>query len=155
MSLSGLRAWHDRVAVRVLLAASLVVVWVAAAPSGQAAAASNWAPNLVAGGSGQAQSQATPAAPTSATATCTSALVKTVDVTWTAVARATSYTIYQSNSSTSGYSAAATGVTATSWTSPSLAIGNYWYEVTAYIGTNWISTQSSATAQRTIVVGCT
>jgi hypothetical protein len=82
--------------------------------------------------------------------------VKTVEVTWTAVARATSYTIYQSSvSATSGYSAAATGVTATSWTSPSLAIGNYSYEVTAYIGTNWISTQSSATAQRTIVVGCT
>jgi hypothetical protein len=61
--------------------------------------------------------------------------------------------VYQSiTSATSGYSAVAT-VATTSWTSASLANNNYWYEVTATIGTNWTSTTSAATARRTITTG--
>lgn len=44
----------------------------------------------------------------------------------------------------------AIGVVGTSWISPALASGNYWFEITDYIGTNWASPNSSATAQRTI-----
>jgi hypothetical protein len=29
----------------------------------------------------------------------------------------------------------------------------YWYEVAAYVGTNWVSGNSAATAMRTIAVG--
>jgi hypothetical protein len=75
-----------------------------------------------------------------------------IDVTWTAVTQASTYTVYQSTvSSTSGFSAVATGVAGTSWTSVSPADGDYWFKVTAYVGTNWVSVQSAATAQMTVI----
>jgi hypothetical protein len=47
------------------------------------------------------------------------------------------------------YAAVATGLTATSSTSATLT-ANYWFEVAASIGTNWIGTKSVATAEATI-----
>ena len=41
-------------------------------------------------------------------------------------------------------------VTTTSWTSGTLSAANYWFEVAAYTGTNWIGTKSTATAESTI-----
>jgi hypothetical protein len=97
----------------------------------------------------------TPPAPTGVTATCTSSLATTVNVNWTAVPQASSYTVDESTTSaTSGYTAAATGVVGTSWTSPSLTTGDYWFEVNAdKAGVS--SPNSAPSAQITIlVVGC-
>jgi cellulose 1,4-beta-cellobiosidase len=113
--------------------------------------ATNWVPTLHASSAGQAQARGVPAAPTGATAACTSSSAKTVKVSWTAVTRATSYTMYDTTTSASGtYTSAATGVTTTSWTSGTLSAANYWFEVAAYAGTNWIGTKSTATAESTI-----
>lgn len=115
-------------------------------------AASTWGIGLGAS-SGQAQAEGAPSAPTGVTATCTSGLSNTVKVSWSAVGQATTYSVYESTtSSISGFASVATGVVGTSWTSPALASGNYWFEITDYIGTNWISPNSSATAQRTILL---
>jgi hypothetical protein len=97
----------------------------------------------------------TPPAPTGVTATCTSSLGTTVSVSWTAVPQAGSYTVDQSTTSaTTGYTTAATGVVGTSWTSPSLTTGEYWFEVNADKG-SVSSPNSAASAQRTILaVGC-
>jgi hypothetical protein len=113
--------------------------------------ASNWVPTLHASSAGQAQARGVPAAPTGATAACTSSSAKTVKVSWTAVTRATTYTVYDTTTSATGtYSPVATGVTTTSWTSGTLSAANYWFEVAAYTGTNWIGTKSTATAESTI-----
>ena len=94
----------------------------------------------------------TPPAPTGVTATCTSSLATTVDVSWTAVPEATTYTVDESTTSaTAGYAAAATGVTGTSWTSPSLTTGEYWFEVNADKG-SVSSPNSAASAEITILV---
>lgn len=112
-----------------------------------------WTVDIAASSRGQASSGPAPATPTGATSACTSAISTTVKVSWNAVSTATSYTIWKSaTSATSGYSVAATGVTGTSWTSGSLAVGTYWFQVSSAIGTNWTSGNSSATAQRTILV---
>jgi len=119
-----------------------------------AASASNWAETLQSGSTAESQSQTKPATPTGVGATCTSLFLTTVQVTWTAVPRATAYTVYESTTSSStGFSAVATGVAGTSWTSGSLTLGSYWFEVAAYIGTNWASSNSAATAPRTITLG--
>jgi hypothetical protein len=96
----------------------------------------------------------TPAAPTGVTAACTSDLATTVNVSWTAVAQATSYRVDESTTSaTTGYASAATGVTGTSWTSPSLSTGEYWFEVAAEADNGSVSSpDSAASAQITIVV---
>lgn len=113
-------------------------------------AASAWTVGL---GTGTAQAHAQALnAPTNVTATCTNpTLVRTITVSWTAVTHA-SYTIYQSTTSaTTGYSAVATGVSTTSWTSGTLTANKtYWYEAAAVIGTNWTSPNSSPTTGRTI-----
>jgi hypothetical protein len=87
------------------------------------------------------------------TSACTSTLGNTVKVTWNAVALASTYTISESTtSSSSGFSPVATGVSGTSWTSPALASGSYWFEVAATIGSNWAGPNSSATAKRSILL---
>jgi len=72
------------------------------------------------------------------------------------VPKATSYGVYQSTTGAAGtYSLVAT-VAGTTWTSPVLLLGSYWYKVTATIGSNWTSPLSVATAGHTItVVLCT
>jgi hypothetical protein len=113
--------------------------------------ATKWVPTLHAGSAGESKAQGVPAAPTGTTAACTSASAETIKVTWTAVNRATTYAIYDATTSASGtYSAVATGVTATTWTSATLSAANYWFEVVAYTGTKWIGTKSVATAESTI-----
>jgi len=121
------------------------------------AAQAGWAVGLAASSAGQSIGGSAPATPTGATSACTSPVGSTVKVTWNPVVHATSYTIWKSTTSaTSGYTVAATGVTGTSWTSGSLALGSYWFEVSAAIGNNWTSPNSTATAQRTILVtACT
>ncbi len=115
------------------------------------AAASSWAIAVGTGSSGEVQSSSLPAAPGGPAAACVSSSSNTIKVTWSAVTDASSYTVYEATSASTGpYSAAATGITSTSWTSGSLSSGNYWFEVSAYEGTNWQSTDSAATAESTV-----
>jgi hypothetical protein len=128
----------------------LVVVLVA---SGSAVAcASTWQLGLSASAAGQARSATAPAAPTGVTATCVSSSQNKLTVTWGAVTRATSYTLYYSiTSSSSGFLVAATGLTSTSWSSPSLSSGRtYWFQVSASVGSNWVSPNSASTVGRQI-----
>lgn len=119
--------------------------------SGTSWATSTWKPGLTTGSSGESRAQNTPVAPTSVTGACTSSSAKTIKVTWGAVAKATSYTIYDATTSGSGtYASLATGVTTTTWTSGTLSSANYWFEVAAYVGTNWIGSRSVATTESTI-----
>jgi hypothetical protein len=119
-------------------------------PSG--AAASNWGIGL-GPSSGEVQAEGAPAAPTGLTSACTSALANTVMVSWDDVAQATSYSVYQSTTSpSSGFVEDVTGVVGTSWTSPALASGTYWFEVADDVGTNWSSSSSSATLPVTIAL---
>lgn len=121
--------------------------------TGAAWAATNWTVTLHTASSGEGRSQTVPSAPTGVTAACNApTTAKTIKVTWTAVTHATTYTVYDSTTSATGsYSSVATGVTTTSWTSSSLTGGtNYWFEVTASVGSNWTSAKSSATGGSTI-----
>lgn len=94
-----------------------------------------------------------PSTPTGVTSACASALLSSdITVTWAAASHATSYTVLQSTTSaTSGFTSVATGVTSTSWTSGSLALGTYYYEVAADAGANWASPASSSTAGITVI----
>lgn len=118
--------------------------------------ASTWAVPLHTASSGEAQAGPALPAPGSPAAACTSPSGKTIKVTWSAVPHATSYTVYESTtSSSSGYSVAASGVATTSWTTGTLANGHYWFEVAALAGTNWVSSKSAATARTTITTATT
>jgi hypothetical protein len=77
----------------------------------------------------------------------------TVQLTWVAVTQATSYAIYDSTTGpTSGYSLYASGVSGTTYTTASLPSGNYWFEIAASIGSNWVGPRSSAATVRTILL---
>lgn len=112
--------------------------------------ASSWTITLHANSSGEAKAQAPPAAPTGVSAACVLSTQQKVTVSWGAVTHATSYTIdYSTTSATTGYLLEVSGQTDTSWTSGTLAAANYWFEVIAYVGTHWVSKNSSATAETT------
>jgi hypothetical protein len=129
---------------------ALTAIFLIGVATPQLAWASAWSTSVTAGSRGQSAAQPAPAAPATPTATCVSSGGNTVNVTWTAVAHATSYTVLQATASASGpYTAVAT-VSPTSWTSGALATANYWFQVKATIGTNWASPASTATTQRTI-----
>ena len=141
------RRCRTALAVAVTLLANCVVT------AGPADAATNWIVGLAAGSGGQAGSDVL-SAPTGVTATC-GAGTRTVDVSWSAVTHAASYTVQQSTTSaTAGFSNVATGVTATTWTTGTLPNGSsYWYRVVAVVG-NWSSTVSAAAGPRTIQGQC-
>jgi hypothetical protein len=115
------------------------------------AGASGWPVATGAGAKGAARALPLPAAPANPTATCSLVSLQ-ITVAWSAVPKATSYGIYQSTTGAAGtYSLYAT-VAGTSWTSPVLLLGSYWYKVTATIGGNWTSPLSVATAGHTITL---
>jgi hypothetical protein len=134
-----------------------VVAAVFLAAAGSTAWASTWAIVLRSGSAGESRAQAVPVAPTGITAACTSSTTRTVKVTWTAVAKATSYTVYDATTSATGtYTSVASGVTTASWTSGTLAAANYWFEVVAFTGTNWSGPKSTASPESTTTSsGCT
>jgi len=116
-------------------------------------ARAGWGIGVTPNGAAEATAGAAPVTPTGVASACTSPLAATVTVSWNAAAHATSYTIWESKTSaTSGYAVAAAGVTGTSWTSGNLATGSWWFEVSASVGSNWVSPNSTATAQRTILL---
>lgn len=110
------------------------------------AGATTWPVALRSGSSGQSDSL-TPSPPTSVSATCTSSTGSTVTVSWAAAPHANSYLVYVSTSASGTYSLDASGILTTSWTSGSLAKGDYYFEVEAGIGTYWTSVLSSATPE--------
>jgi prepilin-type N-terminal cleavage/methylation domain-containing protein len=93
------------------------------------------------------------AAPAEVTGTCVSPAEKVVTVSWDAVAGATSYTVYDSvTSSSTGYVVIASTVAGLSWTSGSLGYSTRWFEVTAHTG-NLTSAYSAPSAPRSITNG--
>ncbi len=137
-----------RAVTRWKLAFGVILAWGALSA---AALASTWTIALHSGSAGESEGSTKPAAPTGVTASCVSSTQQKVTVTWSAVAHASTYTVYDSTtSSSSGYSVIASGVTTSSWTSGTLSTGSYWFEVVAVVGSNWASAKSAATAQRTI-----
>ncbi|MGC9960766.1 MAG: hypothetical protein ABSE47_02550 [Acidimicrobiales bacterium] len=115
------------------------------------ASASTWALTVRAGSAGEAKGQAGPAAPAGTAASCVSSTQRLVTVTWGSVAHASSYTVYDSTTSSSGgYTVIAAGVSGLTWTSGSLSAANYWFGVVAYVGTRWVSAQSAASVETTI-----
>lgn len=137
-----------------LVAAPIALVGLLLASStGAAWAATNWTVPLRTASSGESHSQTVPSAPSGVTAACAApTTAKTIKVSWSAVTHATAYTVYDSTTSSTGtYTSIATGVTGTSWTSGTLTAGtNYWFEVTASVGSNWASAKSTATGESTI-----
>lgn len=117
------------------------------------AGASTWIVPVATGSVGEAQALALPVAPTGAAATCNApTTAKTVTVTWDAVTYASTYSVYESTTSATGtYTLLASGISTNTYTSGKLkAKKNYWFEVTALVGSNWVSAQSSATSESTI-----
>jgi hypothetical protein len=134
---------------RVTGSAVVLVALLVGQPSG--AGAAGWPASLAGGSAGHSTAGTLPA-PTGVTGICGTGPNKTsVIVGWSAVTRATSYTILESTTSSTGtFTAVATGVTGTSWTSPALANNTtHWYKVQAVTG-NWSGPQSAPTTQRTI-----
>jgi hypothetical protein len=102
---------------------------------------------------GETQANALPSAPTAAAAACNApTTAKTVKITWNAVTHASTYSVYDSTTSATGtYSLLASGISTNSYTSGTLMTNkNYWFEVTAVVGSNWASAKSSATGESTI-----
>jgi hypothetical protein len=119
--------------------------------SASPASASAWTAAL-AGGSKALASAGSLVAPTGLASACVSPTGTTIKLTWTAATLASSYTVLQATDST-GYTAVATGVTGTSWTSGALPDGfNYYYEVTSVKG-NWSSAPSASTPRRYVAGG--
>ncbi len=129
---------------------SAAIVAAALLISAVPASASNWVPALRTGSSGEARAQAAPAAPGGVSATCVSSSGKTVTISWGAVAHATSYTVGEATSLSGPYTAAKQNLTATSWTTGTLAVANYWFEVMDCLGSNWQSAYSTPTVEITI-----
>ncbi len=131
----------------VLVAIVLTVGLVAT--SGPVAASTKWAISLAAGSHGEAHATSL-GTPTGTAGACVSPTGATIKVTWSAPAHATSYTVYDSTtSSSSGFAIVAASVAGTSWTSGTLAAATYWFKVTAHVG-NWTSAQSASSTPRVI-----
>ena len=137
---------HRAITCLALVAAALV----ATAPRADAA----WPVPVRSGSSGQSSSTTAPPAPTGVTATCVSVLLSNqVTVSWSAAARASSYTVLDSTTGSAGpYTVIASNVTTTSWVS-SLTTATYTFVVQASTGANWISPQSAASNQVTVLLG--
>ena len=124
----------------------LSVAW-----STPSAASTKWTVTVKSGSTGEAKSSFL--APAGATGTCVSPSEKLITVTWTALAHATSFTVYDSTtSSTTGFTVVASSVSGTSWASGSLGAGTYWFQVTAHVS-NWTSANSGSSSPRVITNG--
>lgn len=109
--------------------------------------------SLKSGSKGQGHSQTQPPAPTGTpTAVCVSSSTPTVRITWTAVTHATTYTVYDSTTGSSGtYNSLATGVTTNPYTTASLGAGTYYVKVAAVVGSGWTGIQSSNTTPGRVI----
>ena len=141
-----------------------VIAAVVAASAQPAWASTTWTAALASNSKGEAQSYNIPLAPSSISASCDGLVGNQIDVSWSAVTAdksgstyrsgVVSYDIYMSNSSSSGFTSQATGVTATSWKSARLGFGTYYFRVAADAGTTiWEGAQSASSAGHTVVIG--
>jgi hypothetical protein len=119
--------------------------------TGSSGASTDWIVAVNSGNSGQAQAFNLPPAPV-ATATCSSLVLGSVVITWSAVTPSSSYTVYESTTSATGtYSVIASGVTGLTYTQSGL-LGNYWFKVSASVGSFWAGPKSAATNERSITL---
>ena len=131
---------------------AIVVTAALALAAGGPALASSWVDPLAGGSTAEATAGALPPPPVTVGAACVSPTASSITVTWAVVARATSYTLLDTNTSATGpYKQVATGVTGTSWTSGKLASGNYWFEVRSAVGANWTGSPSLPSLETTVV----
>ena len=132
------------------MTAIAVLAATCALPSG-AVAATNWTVGLAANSHGHAAAS-TVSPPSSVSATCTG-LTTPIVVSWSAVANAASYTVYQSTGGGAFTSATTISAPTTTWHySPPGLLQTYAFKVLATVGTNWTSALSGATATRSITV---
>lgn len=138
--------------MRAITVPVLAVLAACAVVTGQAAPAlaASWSIAVAMTTTGQARGGTAPSAPNAATASCQSIASSTIVVSWSAVARATRYTVSDSTVQTGTYTPVATTST-TSTSIAGLASGTYFFEVTATIGSSWDGPPSASTSQRTIV----
>ncbi|HUY64043.1 MAG TPA: hypothetical protein VMV14_05950 [Acidimicrobiales bacterium] len=138
-----------------VLSAALMAAGSAAPGALISASAAGWSVTSQASSSALALSLGVPLTPTGVTATCSGPLLSpTAVVSWTSVSRATSYSVYESTtSSSSGYSLAKSVSGAVTWTTGVLATGSYWFEVAAVTGNNWTGATSTATSAIVVVLG--
>jgi fibronectin type 3 domain-containing protein len=136
------------------VAVSTALAVLVAVDATAAASASAWPTALQAGSSAQARAQPVPSPPSTVTATCTSTLGNTIIVSWTAVAHAASYTVWQATSANGTYTFTKNAATSPT-TTPALLVGTFFFKVTVTIGDNWLSAMSVASDSRTIAaVAC-
>jgi hypothetical protein len=147
----GLPRLSSTAAIRVLVPALALVIVAWSLP----AQASIWPVGLAASSKGQAQARSAPAAPTSPSAACSGLLLSPhLVVTWTGVPNASTYTVYQSTTAATGpFVVAATGITTTTWTSPVLGTGGFWFQISATVGSNWVSPHSVSTSGNSVILG--
>lgn len=147
------RRLRSKWALAVPTAGVLVLVSAGRAPAGvPAGLAAAWP--VPGGGAAHALalSGGAPAAPAGVTSSCVSALSNQVIVSWAAVARAHTYSVYDALLSPSGsYSLLASGVSGTSYTTPGLLAGTFYFEVAAVTGTQWQGPNSAASPGRVIL----
>lgn len=140
--------------IRDIVAVSTALAVLVAVDATAAASASAWPTALQAGSSAQARAQPVPSPPSTVTATCTSTLGNTIIVSWTAVAHAASYTVWQATSANGTYTFTKNAATSPT-TTPALLVGTFFFKVTVTIGDNWLSAMSVASDSRTIAaVAC-
>jgi|GEM_PF-3704660 len=116
-----------------------------------APAGGSWVIALASAGKQGAAAATHLAAPTGVQASCSGLVSLAAHVVWNAVSRASTYRIWRSTSATTGFTVVASGVTATSWTSSTLSLGTYYFEVSATAGTHWVGPQSAASNSITIL----
>jgi hypothetical protein len=144
---------QDRVTVRMKLRWLFLIVTLSGSLLSETtvAGASSWGTGVSSNSAGEAAATGLPGAP-SVSAACSTLVLGSIVITWGAITRASTYTVYESTTSaTTGFSVVASGVTATTYTKSGL-LGSYWFEVAAVTGTNWQGPNSLATAKRTITV---
>jgi hypothetical protein len=133
---------------------ALAVLAAADVTAAKSAQASAWAASLQSGSKGLAQAQPLPNPPSPITATCSGLVGNAIIVSWPAVAHAASYTVYQATTANGQYTVVTT-VSASPATAGGLALGTFFYKVTATVGATWVSAQSAASNSRNILfVAC-
>jgi hypothetical protein len=116
--------------------------------SGTAYAATTWTVRVDAGATGQAHAGTLAAPNVNAICTGNGGNKTPVQLSWTAVAQATGYTISQATSYFGSYTTIATGISATSYSLTPQSPGIYYWKVTATLSA-WSSPDSQPVSRTT------
>ncbi len=116
----------------------------AALPS--SAWAASWTVTATPTSTGESQAGSAPSAPPGPLAGCPSASHPVIGLVWGQVSQASTYQVFVSATSASGpYTLMASGDPFTVYVTNSLTgTKNYWFEIQAQVGSNWVSARSSA-----------